>query len=296
MIIELENQQIVVGSEIVEACFRTSLEPVPVSFECDIKLSEDYAPYLLEGKVLLVGKYKTPLKIVFVEDKIAPAYQRGVITIRKVIALHANSASIANSLSKAVIREQVSLSEIYRSCGGKSVIEKDFTVPRFYAYKGSVPSREIALVCQEQGGVVRWLPDGNKLSFFRIYDLFNQEPKATKPQMVDTTFKSGLIVSQEVSQYISLDKQGNFISSSTENTRATVFSPNKTQNQLNLMASVLLNAKEMTCDFEPDVNAGDVIELGGVKMVVITAAHFNGMNITNAPVSKSVFWLGVKSV
>lgn len=295
MIIQLENKQTILGSEMVYACFRSSLEPVPVSFEAEIKLNEQYAPYLLEGKILTVGKHQVSVKIVFVEDKIATVHQKDIITIRKVIALHANSADIAKALSKAVIREQVSLSEIYRSCGGKSVIEKDFTIPRFYAYKGNIPSREIALVCQEQGGVVRWLPENNRLSFYRIYDLFNQEPKSIKPQMADTTFKSGLIVNHEVSQYISLDKQGNFISSHTDNTRSTVFSPLKTQNQLNLMASVLLNAKEMNCDFNPEINAGDVIQLGQTQMVIITSAHYHGVNISNFPINKTVLWLGVKS-
>lgn len=296
MIITLENNEVIQGSELVEACFRSSLEPVPVTFEARIKLNEKYAPYLLEGKVLKVGKFQTPVIIVLAEDKVLPKHNGSVRIVRKVIALHENSAGLAKALKNAVIREKVSLSEIYRSCGGKSAVIKDFVIPKFYMYKGMLPSEGVAKSCQEHGGVVQWIPEGNKLSFVRIHDLFSQKVKDNVAQLFDITLKSDEIVKREIPQYVSIDKSGAIISSSaSDDVRNVIFSPNKTSAQLNAMTNVLLNAKKVSCDFSPDQNAGDLVQVGGVKMVIITAAHYHGENISGVLTNNSIFWLGVKS-
>lgn len=296
MMITLESGQPIQGSEIVHADLRSSLEPVPMTFECRVKLDESYAPHLLENKILKVGKQQTPVRIVFAKDQIAPWNNGNTLTVRHLIALHDNSAGIATALSRAVIRENVSLSEIYRSCGGRSRVDKDFTVPRFYAYRGNVPSRLIARVCQEHGGVVRWLPDNNRMAFTRIHDLFAQQPVSVSPLQSDATIKSGFLTEHEVPLYISTNQSGAVLTSQVQGARSVVFAPYKTQKQLNMMAAVMLNAKETPCDFAPDIHAGALVRLGGVDMVVITAAHRHGVNETGAPVNQSVFWLGVKGI
>lgn len=293
MVITLENGTAVSLSEVSRAELRSSLEPVPLTFECEIRLNEEYAPHLLEDKVLKVGKEQTAVKIIHAQDFTAP-YNRGENTaFRHIIALHENSAGIAQTLQRAVIRENVSLSEIYRACGGKSEVGKDFAIPRFYAYRGNTPSRLIARVCQEHGGVVRWVSDGNKLEFVRIHDLFGQKPEIIKPFAVDQTVKSGFLVSHELPRYYSTAANGAIIQSQSGTTGAAVFAPLKTQTQLNAMANVILNAKEIPCDFSPDIHAGAVIETNGTKMVVLTAAHVYRTDGSGTE-SLSVFWLGVK--
>lgn len=294
MIITLDNGRQIQGSEIIQADLRSSLEPVPMTFECIIKLNEAYAGSLLEGKTLKVGKHQTAVRIVYAKDRIAPWNDGSTVSLRNVIALHENSAGIATALARAVIRENVGLSEIYRSCGGRSEVDKDFTVPLFYAYRGDIPSRLIARVCQEHGGVVRWLPESNRLAFTRIHDLFAQTPVSVQPLRADETVKSGFLTEHEVPLYISTDKNGAVLSSQTQGARSVVFAPHKTQKQLNMMAAVILRAKEVPCDFSPDIHAGALVKIGGVNMVIITAAHRHGVNETGAPVNESVFWLGVK--
>lgn len=293
MYIELENGQQISGSHLIEAILRTSLEPCPVTFECTVQLHEQYSASLLENKILKVGKYQTAVKIVFAQDMTAPFVQdTDWIIVRKIIAVHENSAGIAAPLQKAVIRENVDLSAIYRACGGKSEVQKSFKIPRFYGFAGSIASVQIARICQEHGGIVRWLPESNQLSFERIHDLFNQAPKDKKLQHSDHTFKSDFVVKQEVARYISTNEYGQIIQSQNDTIGRVEFVPQKTQAQLNAMQTVLLNAKTIPCDYSPDLNAGDLVELNSVKMVVITAAH--SWRKDRQLDSQSTFWLGVK--
>lgn len=295
MIIELDNQQIIQTSEILSATLRSSLEPVPLTFECKIRLDPKFSGSLLENKILKVGREKTPVKIVFAHDTVMPFSRGERIAVREIIALHENSAEIASPLKRAIIRENVGLSEVYRSCGGLSEVEKSFAIPRFYAYCGNVPSKLIARICQEHGGVVRWQPEYNRLAFTRIHDLFSQKVKVVKPQNVDLTVKSNFLVRHEVPRYISTTPDGSIIQSQVESKGTVVFVPHKTQAQLNFMANVILNAKEIPCDYSPDIHAGDLVQLGGVNMVVLTAAHAWQFGDNGSQDNVSVFWLGVKT-
>ena len=295
MLITLENGQAISFSELLSATLRTSLEPVPLTFEFKVKINEQYAPYLLENKVLKVGKEQTAVKIVYVKDALAPYNNEELIKVREVIALHENSASIGQSLSRAVIQENTELSAIYNACGGKSTVEKSFSVPKFYAYKGDVPSRLIARVCQEQGGVVRWHSKNNALAFWRVSDLFNQQPKHLSENQIDLTFKSDFLSTYEVPRYRSLDAKGAIIQSQNSTGKTVIFTPHKTQAQLNAMCNVLLNAKEVPSDFNPDVHAGDLIQINGVQFIVLTAAHVYAPCETGKGENYSMFWLGVKN-
>lgn len=295
MLITLDNGKVVSSSEIVSAILRTSLEPVPLTFECQIKLNAEYAGSLKENSILKVGREQTPVKIVYAQDAVASVVRGdSTIQVREVIALHENSAGIANALSRAVIRENVGLSDIYCSCGGKSEVEKSFVVPRFYGYIGDFPSKQIAKICQEHGGVVRWLPEHNRLSFERIHDLFAQTPKVTKPQNADLTIKSDFLAQNEVPRYLSVAPNGSIIQSQANGNSAIAFVPHKTQSQLNAMSNVILNAKEVLCDFSPDIHAGDLVTLGKTNMVVLTVAHIWQLNNTSVLDNSSMFWLGVK--
>lgn len=294
MVITLENGKIIQGSEVISATLRSSLEPIPLTFEADIKINADIAPFLLEKKIIKAGREQTAMRIVFAEDTIGGFNNDAEIRVRKIIALHNESSAIADNLTRAIIKENVSLGEIYKLCGGKSGVEKSFSIPRFYCYQGQTPSHLIARVCQEHGGVVRWLPKTNKIAFFRIYDLFKQKPLGVKIASADVTAKSDYLVRQEVCRYISTNAKGEIIKSENySNNSMVLFTPNKTQTQLNAMTSVVLNAKRVVCVFSPDIHAGEIVEMGGVKMVILTAAHvvYGG----EAPHNESVFWLGVQN-
>ncbi len=294
MIIQLDSGLVVSGEAILENTLRSNLEPIPVTFEAKLRLDESIALGLLEGSEIKVGRNLTPVTIVFARDSVSPVYQAGEVKIRHIIALHSNSRGIGYRLERAFVGERISLSAAYKACGGKSAIEKDFIIDRFYCYKGMTPSYQISRICQEYGGVVRWGPENDTLSFARINDLFNQEPVMSLPAFTDSTKKSGFLERHEVPSYISTGAGGGITKGDFSKPRAVEFSPHKTTAQLHAMSQVLLNAKEVPCRYSPEVHAGDIILQGDVKFIVISAAHSFMRMPSGQEESRSIFWLGVK--
>lgn len=296
MIITMANGNTLDGSFIMDATLRDSLTPIPVTFEATIRLHDDFADQFLEGMELQVGRDNTPVIIKFINDSVSTVYQGGMVQIRHFIALHKNSEGISHRAVKGIFLEKTTLSEIYKACGAKAEIGKDFAVPKFYCLKGQVPSYIIARVCQEHGGVVRWIPEGDRLEFTRISDLFGQDPVMDLPALADYTKKSGFIERHELPAYISCDPSGKIIKGNFDKDRTVQFIPHKTEAQLNSMTDVLLNAKEIPSRYAPKVHSGQLLTGNGTKFAIITAAHSfkQGAGGGVGEESKSVFWTGVK--
>lgn len=299
MLIQLENGSYISGSNIYSGIIRNSLTPIPYTFEATIRIDESIAPFLQEGKELLVGPYQTPVTINYVRDNISSVYQGGMVQLRQIIALHSNTIAISYVAEKPVILEKTNLSKIYKACGAKAVVEKDFVVSKFYLYVGKYPSEQIQQICQEHGGVVRLLLPTNNIEFARIYDLFNQEPKMGIGEKIlsDKTQRSDFLERHEVPSYISCADDGSMLKGNFDKKRNVVFVPEKTQAELNAMTDVLINAKTLPSHYAPEINSGDIIQTGGTKFVVITAAHSFMQAAGDGGAGEnscSVFWLGVK--
>ena len=298
MIIQLENGETIDGAMIQSAVLRNSLTPIPFTFEATIRIDETVAEYLLEDKEIKVGRNLTPVKIKHVKDDISTVYQNNYVQVRNIIALHSDTFAMSHVAEKGIFLEQTNLSTVYQACGGKSQINKDFVIEKFYCFKGEFPSVQIQEICQEHGGVVRWMPDSNALEFTRIYDLFNQEPTMGHGDLIlaDNTKKSGLLERHEVPSYVSTAPDGSFIKGNFDKARNVVYRPDKTQAELNSMTNVILNAKSLPSRYAPEIHSGAIIQSGETKFVVITAAHAfrqpNGAGTGEN--SCSVFWLGVK--
>lgn len=143
MLVQTENGQYIDGACIFSAVLRSSLVPIPVTFEAEIRIDEQSASFLLEGKELKVGRWQTPVTIKWVKDSISSVYQGGVVQIRHIIALHSATHAISHVSSKGIFLEKTNLSSVYQACGSKSAIGKDFVIDRFYLFKGQYPSFQI---------------------------------------------------------------------------------------------------------------------------------------------------------
>lgn len=299
MLIQTEDNRYIDGANIVTAVLRNALVPIPVTFEARIRIDETSAPFLLEGKELKVGNFQTPVTIKWVKDEVSSVYQAGMVQIRHIIALHSGTHEISHVTAKGLFIERTNLSTIYQACGSKSDIGKDFLVDKFYLNKGQYPSYQIQQICQEHGGVVRWIPQSNTLEFTRISDLFRQQPTMGLNEQIltDQTVKSGLLERHEVPSYVSTDSNGTISKGNFDKTRNVIFTPDKSPSELNLMTDVLINAKKLPSHYAPEVNSGEIIKSGETLFVIITAVHSFQQNAGAAgsgEESCSVFWLGVK--
>lgn len=290
-----EFKQQVSGDGVYNAALRTTLEPVPVTLEAVIRLDEGIGEAFVQGKEIKVGNHGVKLTIIYAQNIASDIVQDRAITTRRVVALQSATCGISYRLQKAIIREKATLSELYNACGAKTAVGKDFTVARFYAFQGDVPSAQIAKVLQEEGGVVLWRAASDKVEFLRIDDLFKQTSVGTIPSMTSETKKSGFLERHEIPAYFTIDAAGKVLQGDFSSPRAVDYAPQKTAKQLFSMSQVLLNVKTITVEYMPDLNAGDLVTVGNKDFVIITAAHASNVNSTGGRSMSSTFWLGVDS-
>ena len=75
--------------------------------------------------------------------------------------------------------------------------------------------------------------------------------------------------------------------------QAMAYTPRKNARELGLMGRVLVRRKVIACLPSLGVRAGDVFEVRGVPLVVMTAAHYMQNNVDGAGAKQySRLWLG----
>jgi hypothetical protein len=272
MILILENGQQLRGDMIRSAVVRSDLAPIPVTLETEIRYDEEIKRYLLEGKIIEANGDRfriiknNKMEIREMQGK------RGIIFIR-IIGLLDSVHTAAFVRKKAIIKENSTLTEIYRATGATlKAIEADFDVPRFYCPIGQVPTFQIAKILQEEGGVVRW--KAGKMKFFRNPDLFKQKPVMALPKNADENVISGFQERHEVPWFYSTKPDGSIIYGNREKTRTTGFSPFKNTLRLNNMTRCLIQRKVAKVYYFARIAAGDLIEIyDSDPLVVVTAAH-----------------------
>jgi hypothetical protein len=250
------------------------------------------AKRLAEGKIITAGS--DDLHIVKSNRSIERAAQGGreVSTVRLTALLDA-CHSIAFVRRRALIKERVPLSAIYRAAGATiKAVDADFPVPRFCCPVGETPSYLISRLLQEEGGVVRW--KSGRLKFFRLDDLFAQKASANLPNNATEEVDSGFLERHEVPWFFSLQDDGRFAFGNQSKPRSVRFSPFKNAQQLRRMSRCLVQRKIAKIAFSGHLAAGDLIPfVDGVPLVVITAAHvFESGTDGGSSNQYSRLWLG----
>lgn len=295
MLILLENGKQIRGDLIQKAIIRSDLAPVPMSLEVTVKAGEEnFDKWLQEGKTLTAtGNVFQIIKSSYAEDRNSGAGERKN-AVFEVIALLQACADIAYVRKTAVIKENTSILQIYRSLGAKlKAVENDVPIERFSNFAGDTSSFLINRVLQEQGGVVRW--KNSKMEFIRIRDLFKQKPALTLPENASDRVETEFLERHEVPWYFSLSPDGNFIHGDRAKARTVEYTPFKNQQQLINMSRCLVRRKVMNIKLNQKIGAGDLIQFSnGEKLAVMTAAHSfkNGADGENSAETITRLWLG----
>lgn len=274
MILFLNNGKQIRGDLISSAVLRSGLSPIPTTLEAEIRAGdEDFESRLQQGCILktvsgddyyIVKSERVASRQVVGENEVA-GY--------RVTALLNSCLSVAYVRSRAVIKENATLSAIYRACGATiPPIENDFPVPRFCCLVGQTPSFHIARLLQEEGGVVRW--KNSRLQFIRLQGILSGRVVRTLPETACKDVQTGFLEHHEVPWFYSLNEGGNFLFGNREKPRAALFSPFKNAQRLRNLTRCLIHRKTAKILFDSNICAGDVVAFsGGMKYAVITAAH-----------------------
>lgn len=295
MILYLENEKQIRGDLIISACLRSDLSPIPLTLEAEIRAGDEtFNPQLAEGRTIRLesGEKLYIVKSVRVQDRKVEG-ERPMDGFQ-ITALIEACLPVAYVRERAIIKENASLSAIYRAAGATIPgIISDFPVKRFYCYVGETPTFQIARVLQEEGGVVRW--KNKKLEFLSLRALKQAKAVRTIPGNASDSVDGGFLVRHRVPWFFSLAEDASFLYGNQAKPRSVNYSPFKTEIQLRNMTRCIIHRKTLRAKYDQRICAGDVIQLdGGTKMIVITAAHVfsSGTEESGSSDQYSRLWLG----
>lgn len=274
MILFLNNGKQIRGDLISSSVLRSGLSPIPVTLEAELRAGdEDFESRLQQGCLLKDGFGDDFYIIKSERVSSRHAISENELAGYRITALLNNCLSVAYVRSRSVVKENATLSAIYRACGATiPPIENDFPVPRFCCLVGQTPSFHIARVLQEEGGVVRW--KNSHLQFIRLQGILSGKVVRTLPETACKDVQTGFLEHHEVPWFYSLDAEGGFLFGNRDKPRLASFSPFKNVQRLRNLTRCLIHRKTVKILYDSNICAGDVIAFtGGSRYAVITAAH-----------------------
>jgi hypothetical protein len=279
------------GDLVISADLRYDLAPIPLTFEANVRLTQQTAADFQDGALITVNE--VPFRII----KAVPTRNAGVQGKEPISAVHVTAfpdsvVAVAKRRSTAVVFQNASLAGIYRACGASAPLVGDLSIPRYACLVGGVPTYGIATVLQEESAVVMWRQA--KLQAMNLRDLMAQTPIDNVVIDGAEDVKSDFLESDEVPVYVSVGPDGKFVSGTRRNdTQSVAFSPRKDTRTLNFMGRVLVRRKVVTIKPNLTVRAGDVVNIRGTPLVVMTAAHHMQNGTDGGGIEQySRLWLG----
>jgi hypothetical protein len=262
------------GDLIRFAVMRNDAVPIPVTLEADIRVDESIADSLRESSIIKAGINEEDFYIL----KVVHGDTRGSqgthdLKSVKIFAALDKCVEVSFVRSKPILKEKSTLSECYRASGAEvKYIDADFPIDRFSCCVGETPSFHIARALQENGGIIRWKKEAMK--YFKLADLFKQEPVIKLPNDNIQDHQSGFLERHSVQSFYSLDENGKFIYGNKKKARSARFMPHMNEQQLQNLTRCLIHKKISKIYYSEDICAGDLVEFEGHDpLVVLTAAH-----------------------
>lgn len=288
-------QQQIPGDLVTRWVVRSDLAPVPRTTEFTVVAKDGMGERLQVGASVWTGRELLEYEIVQAKvEKIGGLVQdRDQVGYINVTALLKSCVGITYLRDRAVVLEGATLGEVYRSCGATAAIGDDFQVERFSCMRGQVPSFFIAQSLQEEGAAL--LFRGERLQVQRLQDLMRQAPvlKFAQSDSTDSS-ESEFIERHSIPSFISTNDAGAFVMGDMAQARAVHFLPRTDERSLRNATRVLVVRRVVDSELAQEINAGDVLEVNGEPMVVVTAAHLMAAN-DGATETSSRFWMGAMS-
>lgn len=261
------------GDLITRVVLRTDLTPIPATVEIEAVYTSETAAGLAEGLLIKVGSDQTEYLIVKVGAEKNSGLVRGsrALSTVSVVGILASCAAIGRRTQRSIIRENSNFADLYRSMGATAVIGSDFPVPVFGCFVGMLPTPEIARVLHEESAVVFYAK--GKLQFRRLAELISEKAAITIEADATEEVKSDYLERHAVPFAFTTTPTGALLSSRREAARGIVYRPRADLRILNNLGTALIQRRKLREGLQPGFNAGMRVDIAGVPLVVITAAH-----------------------
>lgn len=280
------------GDLVLETTLRSDLAPVPRTLEFTVRLKDDLEKRLADGASIWAGREHLQYTIVHGDRSPPMGVVQGdaALQAKSYTAFLTSCKDLAKPLSRAVIAHQQSLASLYLACGARVSIDNDFTVARFAALVGDVPSVAIAVALQEEGAAL--VLRKGRLSIERLQNLMRQEPIDFIGQFDSSAYSESALVEQhQIPTGYSINSAGALVRGNYDVPRRTLFMPHHDERMLHNLTRVLVRRRVISSRMAQQVNAGDIVEVGGVRQLVITAAH-RFKEADGSTNTESRFWVG----
>lgn len=271
---------------------RSDLAPIPQTLEALIRVTPESRDQIKEGSILQAGPDGTEYRVMKALPKIADGgTQAGSPIMGVAVTCYLNKVhAIGYRRQSAVIKEGVTLGEIYSACGARIPIESDFRVDRFACLVGQVPSYAIAVIAQEEGGAIHWT--GRGIRFSRLHELVRAKPILTIQSGTSDSIESEFQERHEVPWFFSTDEAGAFVLGDRRTPRAVQYAPDRPERVLRNMTRCLIHRHTVKDAYDVSRLAGQVISVDGKPHVIVTAAHqFSNGAGGSASAAQSQYWL-----
>ncbi|MCK2122110.1 hypothetical protein [Pseudomonas sp. PNPG3] len=271
---------------------RSDLAPVPRTLEFTVKLIDGVEAKVKEGASVWGGRENLQYLIVKTDRSQPLGQVQGANQQQsmKVTALLHSCASIASARPMAVVQENTTFGAAYRACGAYAQIDNDFVVPRFSCFKGKIPSYPLVQVLQEEGAAL--VMRGGRIGAMRLADMAKQLPVDNIGQIDSSAMiASEYLQLQDVPMFYSTNAEASLVQGPSNQVRTVEFRPRTDVRRLRNASSVLVRSKTVDSTICQQILAGDVLQVAGENLIVITALHAFE-NLEGAQESRSRLWLG----
>lgn len=280
------------GDLLLETVLRTDLAPVPRTLEFSVRLKSGLEAKLADRTPVWCGREH--LKYVIVKRE--RGHPAGVVQGEDALQVGTYTAflegfeALAGPRSRAVIQHKASLGALYLACGARVNIGNDFTVARFAALVGDVPTYPLAIALQEEGAAMV-LREG-RMSIERLQNLLQQEPVDGIGQFDSSAAQgSELLERHEIPMGYSVNSGGAVVRGNYDIPRRVAFMPHHDERMLYNLSRVAVTRRIINSQMAQHIRAGDVVDVNGIKQLVITGAHrFRAREGITETLSR--FWVG----
>lgn len=268
--ITLENGRTLQNDVVLSLIIRSDTSPIPVTMEADVRDLEGVEKWMQEGRSVSVGKYEFSIAK---SRLVSGGLQQGDRETGgwSITCVMKGLRAIGQPMARNVFKDDPTIGECYRLSGSEVNVSGDVRGVRFALLRGDVPSIMINRVLQEAGAIVRW-KNGNAAAL-RFDEVKAQKPIRYLPDIQGADDEQGYVVRTIVPQYVSIDREGVYQEARRNIAAPVVYVPLHGANALRLMQQVLVQKKVARIMLDMNIDAGDIVDVNGERLMVITAAH-----------------------
>lgn len=292
MRIFLSDGSVISTDRFVSGILRTDCVPVPASLEFQVILHEAQDSLLQEGCIVRIGNNYLELKIIK-----RVTFKSGIVKDGKLVELAALVAvlhgceNLIKPASRAVFLENSSIGGALRANGNKLKVLEDVPLVQYFCAVGATPTYEIARKCGEEACVIFCSPEG-KIVVKRLSQILNQPVQTVFPEESIQWVDNPTQLSHSMPVYQTINPDGSTVEGNLSAGAQVSFYPNLDARRAKNLSTALVVRGTAVRSYSPELMAGQVVQVGEKKLVILTTANcFDTGVLGAATASATKMWL-----